>query len=104
MMGFVTFYSTFGFVVRKTKHTRVWTAVSCIHTNLYGGADTQPGSARSELGIGERNIEAGWRLIDQYGFQLEAVDVGENIPRNVAMDLATGEVSMRRGAPIPRRT
>lgn len=72
--------------------------------HLYGGADTQPGSARSDLGIGERNIEVGWQLIDQYGFSLQAVDVGENIPRNVVMNLVTGEVDMRRGAPIPRRT
>lgn len=72
--------------------------------HLYGGADTQPGSARSEMGIGERNIEVGWQLIDQYGFNLQAVDVGENIPRNVLMNLRTGEVDMRRGTPIARRT
>jgi chemotaxis protein CheD len=71
--------------------------------HLYGGADTQPGSPGRGTGIGQRNIEAGWQLIDHYGFGLQAVDVGENIPRQVQMDLATGQVTMRRGAPIAPR-
>ena len=65
--------------------------------HLYGGADTMSGVSAARFNIGERNIEQGWSLIDQYGFQLDGVDVGEDIPRTVALTLATGIVTMRRG-------
>jgi|GEM_PF-127970 len=66
--------------------------------HLYGGADTLAsigGSAR--FNVGERNIEQGWTLIERYGFQLDGVDVGEDVPRVVALTLADGAVQMRRG-------
>jgi chemotaxis protein CheD len=66
--------------------------------HLYGGADTMPDLERSMRYVGERNIEMGWKLIDEYGFQLNGVDVGENIPRVVRMSLLTGQVEMSRGA------
>jgi len=65
--------------------------------HLYGGADTLAGSGGARFNIGERNIEQGWSLIDRYGFQLDGVDVGEDIPRVVSLALASGTVSMRRG-------
>lgn len=65
--------------------------------HLYGGADTMSGVSAARFNIGERNIEQGWALIEQYGFQLDGVDVGEDIPRTVALTLATGAVTMRRG-------
>lgn len=68
------------------------------HAHLYGGADTLPDGAGVKFNVGERNIERGWSLIDQYGFQLQGVDVGEDIPRTVTLTLATGEVDMKRGA------
>lgn len=64
--------------------------------HLYGGADTLPDGVGKKFNIGERNIEQAWRLIDQHGFQLQGVDVGEDIPRSVVLTLATGEVVMRR--------
>ena len=66
--------------------------------HLYGGADTLPDRLGSKLNVGERNIERGFVAIDELGFQLEGVDVGDNVPRTVCLDLATGEVTMRRGA------
>ena len=66
--------------------------------HLYGGADTMPEGNGLKFNVGERNIERGWTLIDHYGFQLDGVDVGEDVPRMVAIDLATGQVDMRRGA------
>ena len=66
--------------------------------HLYGGADTMPEGAGIKLNVGERNIEQGWTLIDQHGFALQGVDVGENVPRSVQLTLASGEVWMRRGA------
>lgn len=65
--------------------------------HLYGGADTLPDGHGLKFNVGERNIERGWTLIDQYGFQLDGVDVGEDVPRTVSIDLASGEVLMRRG-------
>ena len=65
--------------------------------HLYGGADTMPDGANLKFNVGERNIEKGWSLIDQHGFQLEGVDVGEDVPRTVMLALADGEVTMRRG-------
>jgi chemotaxis protein CheD len=65
--------------------------------HLYGGADTMSGCSAVKFNIGERNIEQGWSLIDRYGFQLDGVDVGEDIPRVVSLALGSGEVTMRRG-------
>lgn len=67
------------------------------HAHLYGGADTLSGACGVKFNIGERNIEEGWRLIDHFGFQLQDVDVGEDIPRTVTLHLPSGEVQMRRG-------
>lgn len=68
--------------------------------HLYGGADTMPDLERSMRYVGERNIEVGFSLIDELGFNLVGVDVGENVPRNVSINLLTGEVTMRRGRPV----
>lgn len=65
--------------------------------HLYGGADTMPEGAGVKFSVGERNIEIGWTLIDRFGFQLQGVDVGEDIPRTVTLRFADGEVEMRRG-------
>jgi chemotaxis protein CheD len=67
------------------------------HAHLYGGADTMPEGTNLKFSVGERNIEQGWSLIDRLGFQLQGVDVGEDVPRTVTLTLATGEVEMRRG-------
>ena len=37
-------------------------------------------------------------MADIEGFQLEGVDVGEDVPRTVSIDLGSGAVDMRRGA------
>ncbi|EHR69725.1 chemotaxis protein [Burkholderiales bacterium JOSHI_001] len=66
--------------------------------HLYGGADTMPDSARTKLNIGERNIEQGWSLIDKYGFQLDGVDVGDNVPRTVMLDCSSGQVNIKRSS------
>ena len=75
--------------------------------HLYGGADTMPDLERSMRYVGERNIETGFTLLDQMGFSLTGVDVGESVPRTVRINLLTGEVKMKRGQPAriePRRT
>lgn len=65
--------------------------------HLYGGADTLPDNTGSRFNVGERNIEQGWTLIEQYGFTLQGVDVGDHVPRQVLLDLRSGEVVCRRG-------
>lgn len=64
--------------------------------HLYGGADTLPDHLTHRPNVGARNIEIGWTLIDQCGFQLMGVDVGDNVPRMVRLDMSSGEVQMRR--------
>lgn len=82
-------------LVREIKRTGTRTADYEVH--LYGGADTMPDQARVKFNIGERNVEKAWELIDKYGFQLQCVDVGGNEPRNVTIDLSSGEVVLKRG-------
>lgn len=65
--------------------------------HLYGGADTMPEQAGVKFNVGERNIEMGWSLIDQHGFLLDGVDVGDHVPRTVTLAMDTGLVSVRRG-------
>ena len=67
---------------------------------LYGGADTLPENLGLKFDVGERNIELGGGLIEQYGFTLQEVDVGDCVPRSVVLDLVKGEVLMRRGQPL----
>lgn len=71
------------------------------HAHLYGGADTISNGGVPRFDIGERNIAQGWELLEQYGFQLQGVDVGEDIPRTVTLFLQSGEVEMRRGQGRP---
>lgn len=65
--------------------------------HLYGGADTMAEAAGVKFNVGERNIEQGWKLIERYGFTLDGVDVGDNVPRTVTLGLASGSVECRRG-------
>jgi len=67
--------------------------------HLYGGADTMADVAGVKFNIGERNIERGWSLVDHFAFSLEGVDVGDNVPRTVTLELDTGAVECRRGNP-----
>jgi len=70
------------------------------HAHLYGGADTLPDGMNIKFNVGERNIEQGWSLLDQYGFQLQGVDVGDTVPRTVTLKLPEGLVTMKRGPSV----
>lgn len=82
---------------------RAGTKPSDYTVHLYGGADTMPDTGGIKFNVGERNIEQGWTLIDQYGFNLENVDVGDHVPRNVSMTFPDGKVEMRRGKSMKMR-
>jgi chemotaxis protein CheD len=70
--------------------------------HLYGGADTMPDHLGVKLNVGERNIEAGWQLIERYGLNLDTVDVGDRVPRSLCLDLDSGECRCRRGGGTPQ--
>ena len=83
--------------------TRAGTQPTEYEAHLYGGADTLPiPGGGANFNIGERNIALGWSLIDHYGFTLQGVDVGDDVPRTVDLSMADGAVSMRRGEPIKK--
>lgn len=67
--------------------------------HLYGGADTMAEACGVKLDVGVRNIDQGWKLVDHFAFTLDGVDVGDNVPRTVSLDLGTGAVECRRGKP-----
>jgi chemotaxis protein CheD len=77
-------------LVNEIKRSR--TRPQDYEVHLYGGADTMPEDAKMKFAIGERNVEKAWELIDQHGFQLQCVDVGGNEPRNVTLDMKSGQV------------
>lgn len=76
--------------------TRAGTQPTEYEVHLYGGADTLPEHLAHKTQVGVRNIELGWTLVDRHGFQLVGVDVGDNVPRTVRLDMRSGEVTMRR--------
>jgi chemotaxis protein CheD len=76
--------------------TRAGTRTADYEVHLYGGADTLPDHLTHKTQVGVRNIELGWTLVDKHGFQLVGVDVGDNVPRTVRLDMRSGEVTMRR--------
>lgn len=82
-------------LAREVKKTGTKTQDYEVH--LYGGADTMPDQVKIKFNIGERNVEKAWEIIDQYGFQLQCVDVGGCEPRNVTIDLSDGQVALKRG-------
>jgi chemotaxis protein CheD len=82
-------------MVAQLRTTR--SSPSEFHAHLYGGADTMPEGSALRFNVGERNIEQGFNLVDRYGFQIQGVDVGEDVPRTVILTLASGEIDMRRG-------
>lgn len=67
--------------------------------HLYGGADTLRTAGGVKFNIGERNIEQGWNLLDHYGYTLQAVDVGDFVPRKLRLSLEDGQVDLHRGEP-----
>ena len=76
---------------------RLGTRPSEYEAHLYGGADTLPDGVTMKFNVGERNIEKGMELCDQYGLNLVAVDVGDQVPRTVTLLLPEGKVRMQRG-------
>lgn len=69
---------------------------------MFGGANMFPDiRTASESDVGAKNIEAGRRLARALGLRLIAEDVGGNSHRRVVLDLATGDVWVRRTSEAP---
>lgn len=64
---------------------------------LYGGGQMFSGTRDETPEIGENNIEAAHALLDSYGLLIRQIDVGGTGHRNVALDLETGTITLRRG-------
>jgi len=54
------------------------------------------GKVRHDLGISERNVQAGRELVTRYGFTFIAEDLGGNGHRNVVLDLWSGDVWVKK--------
>lgn len=89
-------YGTEAIAVLVEQLIRAGTKANEYEVHLYGGADTLPDHVAHKTQVGVRNIELGWTLVDQHGFQLVGVDVGDNVPRTVRLDMRSGAVDMRR--------
>lgn len=68
---------------------------------MFGGANMFPDiHAASEGDVGAKNIAAGRRLAQALGLHLLAEDVGGNGHRRIVLDLASGDVWVRRTSDI----
>lgn len=65
---------------------------------LFGGGQMFSGPSREQTPeIGENNIEAAHAALDAYGLSIRQIDVGGSGHRNLALDLETGAIVLRRG-------
>jgi len=80
------------------------THVNEYEVHLYGGADTMPEVCSLKFHIGQRNVEKSWEIVEEYGFQLHSFDVGGCEPRNVTINLANGQVMLKRGETLFGKT
>jgi chemotaxis protein CheD len=63
---------------------------------LFGGGDQFP-SQRTDtvISVPARNVDAGQRLLAEYGLPVSAQHVGSNGPRQIVLDLGSGHVWVR---------
>lgn len=65
---------------------------------LFGGGRMFSGKGSDDMpDIGQRNIETAHDLLDAHGLLIRQIDVGGSGHRNVALDLETGAIALRRG-------
>jgi chemotaxis protein CheD len=61
---------------------------------VFGGGNMFPNTSQ-QSGVGDKNIEAAFRLLKQYGFPAPESHVGCNGHRTVILDLETGDTWLR---------
>jgi len=65
---------------------------------VFGGGNQFLGTGEAEsIDVPSRNVDAGLRLLEEYGLRVSARHVGGSGPRQVILDLANGHVWVRHG-------
>ncbi|HDS08660.1 MAG TPA: chemotaxis protein CheD [Firmicutes bacterium] len=66
-----------------------------LEAKVFGGASMFTFETKSEiLNIGERNIEATFNALSEFGIEVVGKDVGGNFGRTISLDLETGKVEV----------
>jgi chemotaxis protein CheD len=68
---------------------------SRLQAKLFGGAAMWENGTGS-VAVGERNIDLAWRLLDRYGIQVVASDLGGVVSRKLIFFTDSGEVLLKR--------
>jgi chemotaxis protein CheD len=75
---------------------RVGTFPEDYQAKLFGGGDQFPGQRTGgAINVPARNVDAGQRLLADYGLQVSAKHVGGSGPRQIVLDLSNGHVWVR---------
>jgi chemotaxis protein CheD len=69
-----------------------------------GGNQFHADEAAGRADVAARNIDAGLRLIERHGLAVRAHHLGGHGPRQILMDLATGDVWVRHLSPFSGRS
>ena len=89
-------YADGAMTVLMDRIQRSGTRVADYQVKMFGGGNMFSPHITNVRPIGLRNIEAGERLLERYGFTLTASDVGGFGYRTVVFDIRSGDVWVRR--------
>jgi chemotaxis protein CheD len=70
------------------------TRASEYRVHVYGGGNMFSSQETDRIEIGQQNIEMAYHLLDEQGFKLESVHLGNYGHRKVAFDVWSGEVGL----------
>jgi chemotaxis protein CheD len=85
-----------GIAILVDKLAKIGANVKRLKVKVAGGASMQAGPQGFD--IGKRNYLAIRKILWQYGMFIDAEDVGGVSPRNMYLDIETGEVMLRSGS------
>jgi chemotaxis protein CheD len=85
-----------GLAILIDKFAQLGANVKRLKVRVAGGASMQTGPQGFD--IGKRNYLAIRKILWQYGMFIDAEDVGGVSPRNMYLDIETGEVMLRSGS------
>ena len=74
---------------------RAGTRAADYEVKLFGGGRMFGGGRDDALNIGQRNVEAGRRLLRQYGLDVQRAHLAGSGHRNLVFDLASGQVWLK---------
>jgi chemotaxis protein CheD len=85
-----------GIAILIDKLAKLGSNIKRLKVKVAGGASMQAGPQGFD--IGKRNYLAIRKILWQYGMFIDAEDVGGVSPRNMYLDIETGQVSLRSGS------